>query len=193
MQTFSQEFLSIFPSIRSYHSHCVCICNYSGHMLTPLQKICICKEIMNNNVPIKTIADFLQISRRRIDKLFTQYKQGYRFFESTGRPSRIDDIGLESISEEISNAAETRNPLKKSQAVELVRNTVIESDIRRGSHGLNSSIGTTTIKKVLNEIDVSFEKGQTITNARDREKKDIRNMLSMAVMNEALAKDKPPQ
>jgi len=38
-----------------------------------------------------------------------------------------------------------------------------------------------------------MEKGQTTTKARFRKRKDIRNMVTMAIMNEAYSFNKPPQ
>ncbi len=57
---------------------------------------------------------------------------------------------------------------------------------------MSSTLHRQTISKILKTAEASFEKGQTMSRARYREAKDIRNMFSMAVMNEALAKDKPP-
>jgi len=58
---------------------------------------------------------------------------------------------------------------------------------------LTSSIHPQTIKRILKDINASVECGQSMTNARHKEMKDLRNMVSMAIMNEAYAKFKPPQ
>jgi len=74
-----------------------------------------------------------------------------------------------------------------------VKNVVVESDIRNGKNGLTSSINSKTISKILDGINATMEKGQRTTKARHRERKDIRNMVTMAVMNEAYSFNKPPQ
>lgn len=86
-----------------------------------------------------------------------------------------------------------RNPLALSQTKELIKNQAVETDKRRGKNGLNSNIDNKTITTVLKDIVTSIVKGQTITKARHREKMDIRNMVTMAVINVAYAKDKMPQ
>jgi hypothetical protein len=40
-----------------------------------------------------------------------------------------------------------------------------------------------TIRKILRQSDISFKKDQPITVARDRERKDISNMILMVAMN----------
>jgi hypothetical protein len=47
--------------------------------------------------------------------------------------------------------------------------------------------------RIFKRIKATAENGQTMTNARHKEMKDIRNMVSMAVMNDAYAKFKAPQ
>ena len=49
-----------------------------------------------------------------------------------------------------------------------------------------------TIRKILRQSDVSFKTDQTITVARDRERKDISNMILMVAMNVPYVKFKPP-
>jgi hypothetical protein len=68
-----------------------------------------------------------------------------------------------------------------------------ETNIRNGGTGLNVTVCKNTCDKIFEDIDTSAEIGQTTTKARYRESKDVRNFVSMAVMNEAYALDKPPQ
>ena len=49
-----------------------------------------------------------------------------------------------------------------------------------------------TIRKILRQSDSSFEKGEAITVAIDRERNDISNMVSMVAINEPYAKFKSP-
>lgn len=67
-----------------------------------------------------------------------------------------------------------------------------ETNLRRSGCGLNTSIRRRTVKREAQNSTISFEKGQTTTEARARENRDIRNMVSVAAANYAFAKDNPP-
>jgi hypothetical protein len=57
---------------------------------------------------------------------------------------------------------------------------------------LADQISSSTVKRFIEKSALKKEKGQTISKARLRES-NVRNMISMAVLNEASASNKPPQ
>jgi len=135
----------------------------------------------------------LNVHYRKIEKIVARRKLGRTSSDTGGRPMRIDSIGEDRISSTLIIARNERNPLTLSETNQLIENEVILSDQRRGESGLTSSVHHQTMGRIFKRIKATAENGQTMTNARHKEMKDIRNMVSMAVMNEAYAKFKAPQ
>jgi hypothetical protein len=195
MNTFSDNFITAFPSRVSHHSEPRSLEVYHEKQMTPYQKSVIVEEVRSKRSSQVTIANYLQVHPQRIKKIIAKEKDGEPFREEASRPSRIDAEGRSNISAKIVAGKDNKKPYSKSETYQLVKDEVAESDKRSGgkkSNGLTSTITYNTTTKILHEINVTFEKGQTTTSARYRESKDIRNMISMAAMNEAFADDKPP-
>jgi transposase len=189
---FSSNFLQHFPSNRLYHSIPRCQTNYRGLEWGIDEKQLIIDEIIVHGISQSKIAEYLDVNRNRITKLISKHNHGGNFSDTGGRSERIDEIGKENIAKTIINGKMNNKPVTSSESKELVKQEVVRFDIRRGSNGLCSTIHRDTAKKILNSIHASAERGQQMTNARCREKKDIRNMITMAVMNEAYATGKMP-
>jgi hypothetical protein len=193
MESFSPEFFTIFPSRRTYHGEAMAISSHNGRIWSNVEKERILLELERKTTSIRKLAGYLQVKRTRIEKLIAKRKSHIAMQENPGRPTRIDAIGQDDLKAAIITAKDNLKPLTKSQVTDKIKNIVVESDIRRGLNGLTSTVHRVTISKILSNVNASFEKGQTMTKARFRERKDTRNFVSMAAMNEVLAKDKPPQ
>ena len=103
----------------------------------------------------------------------------------------MDDIGCAEIQQAVLQRKTQKLPMKESEAYQAIATAAIETNIRRGGNGMHVEMHSRTIKNVFKKMELTREKGQTITTARHREGKDIRNMVSMAAMNCALASGKP--
>jgi hypothetical protein len=72
---------------------------------------------------------------------------------------------------------------------DLIHKQAVASDKRRDGSGINTQLSSSTNFRTRQMLSITMEEGQSTTLARFREKKDIRNFLSMAAMNEAFGKD----
>jgi hypothetical protein len=167
--------------------------NYNSKPWSENEKLIILAELNNPAISNRKIAKYLGVNRTRIEKLVAKRKLGLKFSDTMGRPRRVDPIGEENISSTILSAKNDGKPLTVSETKIVIENEVVKSDQRRGLSGLTSSVHPQTMKQILRNVKATVEKGQSMTNARHKESKDIRNMVSMAVMNEAYAKFKAPQ
>ena len=195
MNTFSDNFLSAFPSRVVHHNEPRCIDVYHGKMMTPHQKSVLIEEVKSKRTSQVFIANYLGVKPQRIWNIIADVKQGKIFRDEAHCPSRIDDEGCTNLVAKIIAGKDDKEPYSKPETYQLVKNEVAESDRRVGgkkANGMTSSVSYNTSTKILQEINATFEKGQTTTKARYREGKDIRNMVSMAAMNEAFAAGKPP-
>jgi hypothetical protein len=195
MSTFSDNFLSAFPSKLVHHNEPQSVEVYHGKMMTPHQKQVIIEEVKSERTSQVIIANYLGVQPQRLWNLMSTEKQGKSFREEANRPSRIDDVGRSNLVSKIIAGNDNKKPYTKSETYQLVKNEVAESDKRIGgknSNGLTSTVSYNTTRKILEEIDATFEKGQTTTKARYRESQEIRNMVTLAAMNEAFAAGKPP-
>lgn len=161
--------------------------------MTPTQKTLIYSELQREAITQRMMAEYLQVSVRRIEKLVSAARKNEFFHDDICRPHKVDDIGLEYLRLQILRRKDDLNPIKESEWYPMVDKTASETDVRRGGNGLNVSVSKRTAKQMLKDMNATIEKGQKTTKARHRESKDIRNFAGMAIMNEACAKGKPPQ
>jgi hypothetical protein len=188
---FSTKFYETFPLERSHHNtHLSSVVFGKGEILSTNQKEKIVEEIVIHNVKTQTICEYLHLTPRTVQKMVQRKKEGKILFEKTGNPPRIDGCGIATGFLTIQNGKETHSPLDKPTTNVMIRD--IARDKRRGLSGLNFKISHHTIKKHREEMNISFEQGQTTTNARERETLDIRNFVSQAALNEAFAKNLNP-
>ena len=188
---FSYHFLIIFPPIRSSRNKIAYCANQKGVMWTPIQKETIYKEIIELKVPTRTVASYLQVHEGRLYKLISIKKNGGIFSEVANRPSKIDEVAKLELHNKIELREIQQKAMKKTTDIKpYMMELTAETNLRRGGVGLNTSISQRTIDRVIESVHVSFEQGQTTTEARAREKRDFRNMVSMAAANYAFAKDK---
>jgi hypothetical protein len=157
------------------------------------EKQTILSELARPSITQMRVAKYLHVNCRRIEKLLAAHKAKRKFSNSVGRRNRIDAISKSAISSAIMSARDEKSPLTKSNTIRLIQDEAVMTDKRRGETGLTSTIHPQTVAKILVNLNATVEKGQVMSNARHKEMKDIRNMVSMAVMNEAYAKFKPPQ
>jgi hypothetical protein len=190
---FSAIFLDYFPSCVSHHTEPSSLVNYTNKPWSANEKEIILNEMKHSGISRNKMAKYLNVNSRRIEKMVANKKMGAKFSDTGGRPMRVDSIGEQRIASSLISARSNHTPLTISETKALIENEVILSDQRHGESGLTSSIHPQTIKRILKDIKASVECGQSMTNARHKEMKDIRNMVSMAIMNEAYAKFKPPQ
>lgn len=193
MSTFSQIFLDEFPSTRCHHNIAQSIVGFRGIPMTSAQKTLINAELQREGITQRMMAEYLLVSVRRIEKLVSTAKHNGFFSDDICRPYKVDDEGLEYLRQKILRRKDELNPIHESEWYPMVDKAASETDVRRGGNGLNVSVSKRTAKKMLKDMNASIEKGQKTTKARHRESKDIRNFIGMAIMNEACAKDKPPQ
>jgi hypothetical protein len=176
---------------------CKCIRSFAhGKKFSPEEKMAICEEVANDNpnrTTIKDIAKYLGVNRQRICKLVHAKKNNKSFQVDGGRPPRVECIDKERLMDLVRAAKKAYKPFPRSELLVLVKELAKDADIRKGKCGINSIIDRKTTLKILSECEIEFNSGQTTSVARDREAKDIRNMLSIAAMNEAFGKDKSPQ
>jgi hypothetical protein len=114
-------------------------------------------------------------------------------YDQSHRPSKVDEIGKGKLREEILEKKDSLRPMTKSNFQQAVIAAVKETETRRGGNGESARVHSTTVASLLKEIGGTLDKGQTTTNAGYRESRDIRNFISMAVMNEAYATGKAKQ
>jgi hypothetical protein len=191
--TFSEEFLCTFPPTKSHHNIIKCLQSQRGNNWTPFQKELIIREITVEGKKYQVIADYLQVSISRIDKLMSAKRNGKIFCLETSRPRRLDDESINKLEQTITDRASSGQPLKKNSELKpLIIDMAVKTDIRRGGSGLNVTVSDSTIRNIIQESKITLEIGQTTTEARNREKHDLRNMVSMAAVNHAFAFEKSP-
>jgi hypothetical protein len=146
-----------------------------------------------NAVKQQIIVDYLQVNIRSVEYLISDFKHKKVFTDTGFRPCKVDAEGLTSLKHEVLKRKDELKPITKSEFPIAVHRVARETNIRNGGTGLNVTVWKNTCDKIFDDIDASAEIGQTTTKARYRESKDIRNFVSMGVMNEAYALYKPPQ
>jgi hypothetical protein len=192
--SFSHEFLSEFLPTRTYHGCPTSQIEYkNGNQFNPHQKLLIVEEVVKNGQYPSKIAHYLGTSRRRIQKIVKQSRDGHFFQIGAGRPIKIDETGMEHIKYHINSAKINKNPIKEDTLIKLIHDGACITAENRGKHSVNVDISRTTAWRFAKAVKISKEQGQATTTARYREGKDIRNFLSMAAMNEAFSKNKLPQ
>jgi len=95
MSTLSQIFLDEFPSTRSRHNIPQSLVSYHGIPMTPTQKTLIYSELQREAITQRMMAEYLQVSVRRIEKLVSAARKNEFFHDDICRPHKVDDIGLE--------------------------------------------------------------------------------------------------
>jgi predicted RNase H-like HicB family nuclease len=75
--------------------------------------------------------------------------------------------------------------LTESQLREHMNEAAKATDLRRGQNSIvfNKPISDTTYHALVEELEICLEVGQSTTTARSNARKDIRNFLSMIIMN----------
>lgn len=195
------QFLQVFPpqklSERSRHESAQCIEGpFHNKFLTEKQKKTICEAIRNENVPRRFLVDYLGISNNRVKTLLKQENAHKYWHCESCRPYLLDHTSYCVVSSavDVTNLKAGESALTKSQFAALVAREAAATDVRRGGNGLNVDPCPHTIQSIKDSIPHAVEeKGQTMTKARARESYDVRNFVTMAVMNECFAKGKHPQ
>lgn len=190
MPHFSEDFLGLFPSNdtgdRSLDDFCV-------KAFTSEQKLAICTEHDTGVVEMKHIAEYLHLQGpKKLYRLKGKRNQGATFQDKSGYPEKVDEIGIECLRNAIVQAKSDRKPWVRSRTRYEILQQAKLTDLRHGGSGLGVTMSERAKDEVEERIGLTYVSGQTTTTARDREKRDIRNNLSMACMNEAYAKDKLP-
>jgi hypothetical protein len=185
---FGETFLTYFVPTKVLHEEPKCINNYCGVPWTINEKNIIIDEVRSGRASQNFIASYLHVNKSRIEKIIRAKKDDQIFYDDCHRPSKVDEEGKVALMSAILTAKHAQKPVTKSECVMKVMEATAATDFRRGGNG-KTSIGRTAIKTLLDNINVSFEQGQTITQARHRERKDIRNFVSIAALNEALVKE----
>jgi hypothetical protein len=169
------------------------VVSYCGIPWSVHQKQTIHTEHKENAVKQKIIADYLKVNIRRVEYLISDFKHKEVFTDTGCRPCNVDAEGLTSLKHQVLKQKDELKPMTKSEFLIAVHRVARDTNIRNGGTGLNVTVCKNTCDKIFEDIDASAEIGQTATKARYRESKDVRNFVSMAVMNEAYALDQPPQ
>jgi hypothetical protein len=102
-----------------------------------------------------------------------------------GRPSLISSKQQEEIKSIVLDANKIKKSLNTGELKNLLIDKVKESAMERGGNGLgtSSNISHVSMRKYQRQLGLTIEKGQRTTEARRIASMDIRNFISMAVMN----------
>ena len=86
-----------------------------------LQKQTICEEILQYGAAVSSILSYLQVKRSRIYKLLDIHHNRKAFCELKGRPSKLDIVARDQITEDLKKAKADMHPLKrKSELIPLL-------------------------------------------------------------------------
>lgn len=145
----------------------------------------IVSEVIVNHISVKKIADFLSLSRNQIYRMIENFGKGKTLNNHCGRPLLIDAIRQEEIKYEITLAISNKRALNSEELAKLIVEKAKLSSLSNGGNGLLKSIGmgATSIYNYSKKLNSIKEKGQKTTNARRDASLDVRNFISMAIMN----------
>lgn len=182
---FSPSFISLFPPspLRGvpHVQH-----NIPSSLPHNYQQI-IVEEIKNNNVSQNKVSKYLKISRKKIYRILSKFKEGKFLNENKGRPPIIDNEHQIQIKNEIIQSKLNKNCLNEGELKNLLYEKAKDTLVKKGENGIlkQMELSNKTIKNYINKLEITKEKGQKTTMARRDASLDIRNFLSMAVMNHA--------
>jgi hypothetical protein len=187
----SEAFINVFPSKKSHHDRLETCFSQRGVSWTVFEKTTILDEILTRKVPISRSSSYLDVNTTRIYKMIHHHKDGKRFSSESHRSCLLDNFSKMKLIEIVKNGVATQHPLKVNAELKpLIVDLATETMLRRGGSGLNVTVSKDTFRRIIHDTKINLESGQTTTSARSREKSDFRNMVSMAAVNYAFAKDK---
>lgn len=150
-------------------------------------------HIRNENVSVQTFCKNHNIEyyERKLykwnKKLIIKQSLGYDIFHKQGRRAKVDDIGIENLRAQITDAKSKKKSLTKKEVTALI---ILEVDAtsERAGEAPNGKISKTSLKRVRALIESTNVKGQHKTAARIDAEEDPRNCFSMIAMCYAFAK-----
>ena len=137
------------------------------------------------------VSKYLDISTHRINRMITKFNEKKSFLAPRGRPSLFDNERKSDIISEITNKKESKHAMNEGELRKLMYEKAIETDQHKGGNGIirKGEISRSSVLKYSKILNITKEKGQVTTNARREAMFDVRNFISMAVMNASLCAD----
>eukprot|EP01038_Epipyxis_sp_PR26KG_P004102 gene4102-5852_t len=167
---------------------------FGGVFMVSDEKNAICKSI-EETMPRKFISNYLGISLGRMVKMMKIYHSGKPFSDDNVHLNKLDTQAYIDLPELVKKKEkEQKNPIVRSQLIDIIQHLAVQTDLRRGGNGINVKIvDSRTIDRIIKDSRVlRCEKGQSTTMARNRESLDVRNFWVTHVMNECYAENKDP-
>jgi len=108
--------------------------------------------------------------------------------QGRGQPLLIDVVRQKEIEEEITTNKQLKIAMNERELKKLLYRKAVSTDQSNGGNGImrKGEISRNTITNYTKLLNIKKEKGQKTTNARREAMFDLRNFISMAVMNASI-------
>ena len=120
---------------------------------------------------------FLRMRRQSLDRVLKLNPQS-----KTGRRPLVDTEGAKEIHARVSQAERNKTSMTKHKTLQLV-SSAVEQTARRIARSMSASPSSKMLREQAARVGVRFLTGQSTTQARWKEGRDIRNMATMAAIN----------
>jgi len=182
--SFSEMFLKTFPAVALRQVRC-CKDEELNHLTLEKMKV-IVDETKIHNQSQEKVAAYFGVSRYVIKRLQHALNEGKIFTTSMGRPSLISDARGKEIQSKVADKNTYKRSPNRVELKGIFLSAIKDSALDRGNNGISvkENISPNSLKKYVNVLGLKEQKGQKTTEARRKASLDIRNFISMAVMNE---------
>jgi len=121
--------------------------------------------------------------------MIVKFNEGKSLHSHSGRPLLFDNERKMDIINEITMKKELKRAINEGELRRLMYEKAVITDQQKGGNGIlrRGEISKSSFDKYIKMMKITKEKGQTTTNARREAMFDVRNFISMAVMNASLS------
>lgn len=145
----------------------------------------IVEEVEHHGLSQAIVGRYFNVSKDVIKRLRKNFHKEKVFTQTRGRPLLVSLHRGEEVKRIVGEANKKKKSLTFGEFSNILRVKAKESAHDRGDTGLgiHSRMSPRTVKAYKNLLGLKAEKGQITTEARRVASLDIRNFISMAVMN----------